>query len=526
MKDTIINGKTSLGIELGSTRIKAILVDGNNKTLATGEHSWENKFENGIWTYSLEDIWTGVQDCYQNLASDVSNQYGIELTTVGSIGISAMMHGYMPFDKEGKLLTPFRTWRNNLAEKSAEILTKELGYQIPARWSIAHLHHAVTAKESHTSDIAFLTTLEGYIHYMLTGEKVIGIGEASGMFPIDLKEKNYHKDMMDKFDSLIESYSMPWKLIDIMPKVLVAGENAGKLTKEGAKLLDTTGKLQCGIDFCPPEGDAGTGMIATNSIKKRTCNVSAGTSIFGMLVLEKDLSKVYPEIDLVTTPMGDLVAMAHCNNCTSEINVWANMFEEVLSVCGCSIDKGQLYMNIFNKSLEGDKDCDGVVTYNYVSGENITKVDEGRPMCVRTTESKMNLANFMRSQIYGSMATLKIGFDILKEENVAIDNVNAHGGIFKTKGVAESYLAAALNSQVTISESAGEGGAWGMAILANFMKSDYDDLQKYLDEVVFVGVQKRVVEPCKEEVEGFDKYIEKFKSALDVERLAVDKLRY
>ncbi len=527
VKNAIINGNTSLGIEFGSTRIKAILVDENNLPIASGSHTWENRFVNGIWTYSKEDIWTGLQDCYADLLKDVQAKYGVTITTIGSIGFSAMMHGYIVIGEDGDMLVPFRTWRNNNAEPAADILTEELNYHIPARWSIAHLYQAILNGEEHVPSIKFQTTLEGYIHWALTGEKVLGIGEASGMFPIDIETKQYNEAMIAKFEELVKDKNYPWTLKEIFPKILLAGDNAGYLTEEGAKLLDVSGNLKAGIPFCPPEGDAGTGMVATNSIKRRTGNVSAGTSIFGMVVLEKDLSKVYPELDLVTTPVGDLVAMVHCNNCTSDINAWVGMFKEFAALSGANLEGDALYGLLYNHALTGDPDCGGVMAYNYFSGEHITNVAAGRPMVVRSTESKFNLANLMRSHIYSTMATLKVGLDILlKEEGVQLDSILGHGGLFRTKGVGQGFLAAAINAPVSVMETAGEGGAWGMAVLASYLrnKEEGETLEAYLDNKVFAGMNKETMAPDPVAVEGFNKYIERYKSGLEVERCAVTAL--
>lgn len=424
IKNSIIDGKTVLGIELGSTRIKAVLIGEDNAPIASGSHDWENSYVNNIWTYSLEDIWKGVQDSYRKMASGVKQQYGVTLKTIGAIGFSAMMHGYMAFNKEGELLVPFRTWRNTITEKASEELTNLFNYHIPQRWSIAHLYQAILNVEEHVSNISFQTTLEGYIHWKLTGQKVLGVGEASGMFPIDIDTKNYNTNMIKQFNELIASKNFSWKLEDILPKVLLAGENAGVLTEEGAKLLDVTGQLKPGIPLCPPEGDAGTGMVATNSIAKRNGNVSAGTSVFAMIVLEKELSKVYKEIDLVTTPTGNLVAMVHCNNCTSDLNAWVGLFKQFAEAMGVEVDMNKLFATLYNKALEGDSDCGGLLAYNYFSGEHITNFEEGRPLFVRTPESKFNLANFMRVNLFTSLGALKTGLDILlKEEGVKLDQI-------------------------------------------------------------------------------------------------------
>ena len=474
-KQLIEEGKTSLGIELGSTRIKAVLINEKGTPLAAGSHEWENRYDNGIWTYTMEDVWEGLQDCYQDLLKDVKEQYGATVTTFGSIGFSAMMHGYLAFDKEDNLLVPFRTWRNTITEEAAGKLTKEFNYNIPQRWSISHLYQAILNKEEHVKDVAFFTTLAGYVHWKLTGKKVLGVGDASGMFPIDIKTGNFDQKMVDRFNELTAPEGFSWKLQDIFPKVLTAGENAGELTKEGAALLDTSGNLKPGIPVCPPEGDAGTGMAATNSVAVRTGNVSAGTSVFAMIVLEKDLKKVYPEIDLVTTPDGSLVAMVHANNCTSDLNAWVGIFREFAESFGIEVDMNKLFGTLYNKALEGDADCGGLLSYGYLSGEFITGVDEGRPLFVRSPESKFNLANFMRVNLFTALGAIKVGMDLLqKEENVAIDSMLGHGGLFKTKGVGQRILAAAINAPVSVMETAGEGGPWGMALLAAYMKNKAD----------------------------------------------------
>ena len=527
-KELIEAGKTAIGIEFGSTRIKAVLVDDAGKVLAQGGYGWENQYENGVWTYSLDMIWTGLQTAYSELREDVKKQYGTDLKTVGAIGFSAMMHGYMAFDKDDTLLVPFRTWRNTITEEAAAKLTKEFGFNIPQRWSIAHLYQAILNKESHVKDIAFQTTLAGYIHWMLTGEKLMGVGEASGMFPVDPATRDFDAEMVDKFNALLAKEGMPYKLRDIFPKVVVAGENAGALTKEGAAFIDESGELEAGIPVAPCEGDAGTGMVATDAVKVRTGNVSAGTSVFAMVVLEKLLSKVYEEVDLVTTPAGDLVGMIHCNNCTSDLNAWVNLFKENLEAYGVEVDMTKLFSTLYNKALEGDKNCGGLISFNYFSGEGVTKFDEGRPLFVREQNAKMNLANFMRSNLYASLATLKIGCDIMfKEEGVKVDSITGHGGLFKTKGVGQSILAAALNAPVSVMETAGEGGAWGMAVLASYMvqKQAGETLDAYLTNRVFTGMKKETIAPDAADVKGFDEYIEAYKKAIEVERAAVKAVK-
>ena len=527
-KSTVVNGKAVLGIELGSTRIKAVLVNEKNQPIALGSHEWENQLVNNIWTYSEEAIWAGIQDSYQDMLRDVKEKYGVPVKKLAAIGFSAMMHGYMPFNAEGELLVSFRTWRNTMTEKASEELTELFQYHIPQRWSIAHLYQAMLNQEPHVKDITFMTTLEGYVHWKLTGEKVLGVGEGSGMFPIDMEIKGYDKKCLAAFDELAAPYGFPWKLEEILPKVLLAGEEAGRLTEEGAKLLDTTGELEAGIPFCPPEGDAGTGMVATNSIAKRTGNVSAGTSVFSMVVLEKPLSKVYPEIDLVTTPTGNLVAMVHCNNCTSDLNAWVNLFKEFAEAMGMKVDMNQLFGTLYRKAMEGDADCGGLLAYNYFSGEHITGFEEGRPMFVRTPESKFNLANFMRVNLFTSLGALKTGMDILlKEEGVKLDKILGHGGLFKTKGVGQNLLAGAINTPVSVMETAGEGGAWGIAVLASYLvnKEEGESLEDYLNNKVFAGQEGEEVQPDERDVQGFDEFMVRYKDGLAIERAAVEHLK-
>lgn len=523
----IEEGKTALGIEFGSTRIKAVLIDEKGMPLASGSYEWENQYIKGIWTYALEEVWKGLQECYKDLAQDVKKTYDVTLSKIGSLGFSAMMHGYLAFDQEEKLLVPFRTWRNTITEEAASKLTKEFNYNIPQRWSIAHLYQAILNKEEHVKKIGFLTTLAGYVHFMLTGKKVLGVGDASGMFPIDVKTGDYDQTMIDKFDRLVKKEGFSWKLRDILPQVLSAGENAGLLTKEGAALLDVSGNLQAGIPVCPPEGDAGTGMAATNSVAKRTGNVSAGTSVFAMIVLEKELSKVYPEIDLVTTPDGALVGMVHCNNCTSDINAWVNLFDEFAESIGAKIDKNKLFSVLFNKALEGDVDCGGLISYNYFSGEPVTGFDAGAPLFVRTAENKFNLANFMRVHLYSSLAALKAGLDLLfKEEKVEVDEMFGHGGLFKTKGVGQRIAAAAMNTSVSVMETAGEGGPWGMALLAAYMqtKEENESLENFLNNKIFAGQTGSRMEPDREDAAGFEKFMERYRKGMSIEHAAVDAL--
>ena len=527
-KSIIVSGKAVLGIELGSTRIKAVLVNEKNQPIASGSHEWENQLVNNIWTYSEEAIWTGIQESYQDMVKDVKEKYGVPVKKLAAIGFSAMMHGYMPFNEAGELLVPFRTWRNTMTEKASEELTELFQYHIQQRWSIAHLYQAMLNQEPHVKDITFMTTLEGYVHWKLTGEKVLGVGEGSGMFPIDMEIKNYDPKCLAAFDKLAAPYGFPWKLEEILPKVLLAGEEAGRLTEEGAKLLDTTGELEAGIPFCPPEGDAGTGMVATNSIAKRTGNVSAGTSVFSMVVLEKPLSKVYPEIDLVTTPTGNLVAMVHCNNCTSDLNAWVNLFKEFAEAMGIQVDMNQLFGTLYHKAMEGDTDCGGLLAYNYFSGEHITGFEEGRPLFVRTPESKFNLANFMRVNLFTSLGALKTGMDILlKEEGVRLDKILGHGGLFKTKGVGQNLLAGAIDTPVSVMETAGEGGAWGIAVLASYLvnKEAGESLEDYLNHKVFAGQEGEEVQPDTRDVQGFNEFMVRYKAGLAIERAAVENLK-
>lgn len=525
-KQKIQSANTSLGIELGSTRIKGVLIDESGKCLASGGHTWESRLENGIWTYNLEDIWSGLQNCYRNLAKDVECKYGITLTTIGSIGFSAMMHGYMPFDHEGNLLTPFRTWRNTITCAAAEELTELFSFNIPQRWSISHLYQAILNGESHVKDIDFLTTLSGYIHWRMTGKKVLGIGDASGMFPIDSDSNSFDQEMLDKFDSLAAVKGFTSKLSDLLPKVLTAGMQAGALSDEGAKLLDPTGSLKAGIPICPPEGDADTGMTATNSVAVHSGNVSAGTSVFAMVVLEKHLSNVYPEIDMITTPDGSPVAMVHGNNCTNEIDAWASIFREVVQRMGVEVNMGKLYDTLYGCALEGDADCGGLLSYNYLSGEPITGFEQGRPLFVRTADSNFTLPNFMRAQLYSCVATMKLGMDILAKEKVRLDKLQGHGGLFKLPLPGQRAMAAATGVSICVMETAGEGGPWGMALLASYMKNQEsgESLEKYLSDRIFSSSQCVIVSPVREDLQGFARFMERYEAGLAVERAAVDSL--
>ncbi|MBN2469819.1 MAG: FGGY-family carbohydrate kinase [Anaerolineae bacterium] len=523
----IQNGKTALGIEFGSTRIKAILIGEDHVPLASGSHEWENQYESGIWTYSLDAIWAGLQDSYRQISQEVLQKYSIPLEVVGAIGFSAMMHGYMAFDREGNQLVPFRTWRNTITGQASEELTQLFQFNIPQRWSIAHLYQAILNNESHVKDISFLTTLAGYVHWQLTGQKVLGVGEASGMFPIDSTTNNYDEQKLQHFNEKLEAAGIPWTLQDILPGVLVAGDNAGILTENGAKLLDPTGQLKAGIPLCPPEGDAGTGMVATNSVAQRTGNVSAGTSVFAMIVLEHVLSKLYPEIDIVTTPTGKPVAMVHSNNCTSDLNAWVGLFQESASALGMEVSQSRLFETMYKMALMGDADGGGLLVYPYVSGEHITQLEEGRPMVVRTPDSRFNLANFMRAHLFSALGALKIGMDILfEQEHVKIDQVLGHGGLFKTEQVGQQFMAAALNVPVSVMQTAGEGGAWGAALLAAYMlrKAAGESLEAYLTSRVFAGEQGTTIAPNQADVEGFAAFMERYKKGLVIERTAVDAL--
>ena len=523
-KQTIEAGKAILGIEFGSTRIKAVLIDEQNKPIAQGAHEWENQLKDGLWTYSIDAVWSGLQDCYADLRNDVKRQYDCEIESLAAIGFSAMMHGYMAFDAEQQLLVPFRTWRNTNTGAAAAELSELFQYNIPLRWSISHLYQCILDNEAHVSAIKYLTTLAGYVHWQLTGEFVLGVGDASGMLPVDPQTKTYDATMVEKFDQLVAPKGFSWKLLDILPRVLVAGENAGSLTAEGAKRLDPSGHLKAGIPLCPPEGDAGTGMVATNAVKQRTGNVSAGTSSFSMIVLEKPLSKPYEKIDMVTTPDGSLVAMVHCNNCTSDLNAWVNLFREYQQLLGVPVDMNEVFSKLYNHALEGDADCGGLISYNYISGEPVTGLSEGCPLFVRSANDKFTLANFMRAHLHAAVGVLKIGNDILfKQEKVEVDRITGHGGLFKTKGVGQRILAAALNSPISVMETAGEGGAWGIALLAAYLTNGKSQsLVDYLEQVVFAGNTGVEIAPTPKDVAGFDRYIQNYMAALPAEQAAVE----
>jgi sugar (pentulose or hexulose) kinase len=528
IKHAIQKGNTILGIELGSTRIKAVLIDENHQPIASGGHAWENQYIDGVWTYSLEDVWAGLQDCFQDLCKAVSEQYNTTLQTVGALGFSGMMHGYLAFDQDDNLLVPFRTWRNTITGQAAAELMELFKFSIPQRWSIAHLYQAILNGEPHVKDIRHLTTLAGYVHWKLTDEKVMGIGEASGMFPIDSQINDYDAHMMEKFSAQIAEYQFPWQLEEILPKVLVAGEPAGALTQAGARLLDPTGTLQAGIPLCPPEGDAGTGMIATNSVAERTGNVSAGTSVFAMIVLEKALSKVYPEIDMVTTPSGKPVAMVHSNNCTSDLNAWVGLFREFSDLVGFEVSESTLFETLYQQALVGDADGGGMLAYNTVAGEHLVHLEEGRPLFVRKPDSRFTLANFMRTQLFAALGALRIGLDILfEEEQVEIDQILGHGGFFKTEVVGQKMMAAAMKVPVSVMATAGEGGAWGMALLAAYLryKTEGERLEAYLNDKVFAEEQGTTIAPDTADVEGFEAFMERYKRGLVIERAAVEVLR-
>lgn len=512
--------KCSLGIEFGSTRIKAVLIGPEHTPLAQGSHLWENRLQNGVWTYALADVWGGVQQAYAALAAQLRTKYGITLDTVGCIGISAMMHGYLAFDANEELLVPFRTWRNTMTGPAAERLTGELGFNIPQRWSVAHLYQAMLEREAHLAQLDFFTTLAGYVHWKLTGKKVLGVGDASGMFPIDSKAGTYDGAMMARFEQLAAEQGYPISLEALLPTVLTAGADAGTLTAEGAALLDPSGLLKPGVPLCPPEGDAGTGMVATNSVLPRTGNVSAGTSIFAMVVLEKPLAEVYPEIDLVTTPSGEAVAMVHCNNCTSDLNEWVGLFAQAAELCGAQISQEELFVRLFRCSLEARPDCGGLAPVNYFSGEGVTHLDAGRPLLVRQPDKGFALADLMRANIYSAFATLALGLQILKKENVAFDALLGHGGIFRTPGVAQRYLAAAANAPVTCMETAGEGGPYGMALLAAYRleHAPGESLPEYLANKVFADVRSVTLQPDKDDCAGFAQFMQNYQAALAAER--------
>ncbi|MBE9911295.1 FGGY-family carbohydrate kinase [Enterococcus mundtii] len=520
--EAIRTGQTALGIELGSTRIKAVLIDQHYEPIAAGSYDWENQLENGIWTYSLDEIWKGLQSSYQQLVDVVSEEYDTTLTTIGAIGFSAMMHGYLAFDQHDELLVPFRTWRNAITAEAEEKLSKAFHYTIPQRWSIAHLYQAILNKETHLKDLSYFTTLAGYIHWQLTGQKVLGVGDASGMFPIDRQTKGYDAQKIAIFDQLAQAEGFMQPLETLLPEIRLAGEVAGTLTEKGAKLLDLSGNLSAGIPVCPPEGDAGTGMVATNSVGLRTGNVSAGTSAFAMIVLDKELVNIHPEIDQVTTPDGSPVAMVHTNNCSSEINAWVKIFKEFSESLGVTIDTQQIYETLFLKALQGESGCGGLLSYGYHSGENITKMEQGRPLFVRQSDSKFDLANFMRMHLSSAFGAMRLGMEILKSEQVTIDRLVAHGGIFKTPKVAQTILASAMEAPVTVMETAGEGGAWGIALLAAYLRSaDGMTLEEFLAKEVFSTSEGLTIEPKEADLKGYEKFIELYEKGLPIEASAI-----
>lgn len=527
-ENVLLGSKCYLGIEFGSTRIKAVLIDEHHRVIAQGNHDWENQIVDGIWTYAMADVIKGLQDCYHKVKTSVQEQYHVVLHHMDGIGISAMMHGYLVFDEQDELLTPFRTWRNTMTQEASSILSDVFQFHIPQRWSIAHIYQAMLNQEEHVAKIRFQTTLAGYVHYRLTGKKVLGIGEASGMFPIDTDKGCFHEGMIQQFNELSKEMPYTWKLEHILPDVLHAGEDAGVLSERGAVLLDPEGDLKAGIPLCPPEGDAGTGMIATNSIKAKCGNVSAGTSIFAMVVLEKELEKAYEAIDIVTTPDGKPVAMVHCNNGTSELNTWVHMFQELLVMMNVKISTEELYHQLFAKALQGQSNGGGILACNYVSGEHITGFEEGMPFVMRRPQGTFDLANFMLTQMYSSIATLTLGMHILtKEEKITVENMFGHGGFFKTVDVGQKVMAAALHAPVSVMDTAGEGGAWGCAVLAAYRANvdAYRDILDYLNNNVFAETQIHTVQPDGRLQDGFDDYIEAYKTCLAMERCAIDAVK-
>ncbi|MFT3888027.1 MAG: FGGY-family carbohydrate kinase [Arachnia sp.] len=524
-REAVQGANTSLGIEFGSTRIKAVLIGPDQQPIATGGYEWQSKLEGGVWTYDLDAVWTGLRAAYAELAANVESATGVALERVGALGFSAMMHGYLAFDADGGLLVPFRTWQNTITSEAAAVLTPLFQHNIPQRWSVAHLYQAILGGEPHVADIDYLTTLAGYVHWRLSGERALGVGDASGMFPIDVATGGFDEGMLAQFDELVAERGFAWRLGELLPTVLPAGTPAGVLTAEGAALLDPTGRLQAGIPMAPPEGDAGTGMVATNSVARRTANVSAGTSIFAMVVLEGPLSRLHEEIDLVTTPAGDLVAMAHCNNGTIDLSAWVSLFGEVASALGAAVDTNTLFETLYRAALEGDADGGGMLAYNYLAGEHVVGMEAGRPLFVRSPESRFTLANFMRTHLFASLGALRVGMDVLlKDEGVQLDSMFAHGGLFKTKGVAQGFLAAAMDTPVSVGDLAGEGGAWGMALLAQYLRAGEGSLAEWLAAEVFAGADVVTVAPDAADVEGFNRFMERYRAGLAVERAAVDAL--
>lgn len=525
VRTDIEEGRAVLGVEFGSTRIKAVLIGDGNMPIASGGHEWASKHVDGVWTYDLDAVWNGLSSAYADLASNVAQRYGVVLRRLRALGVSGMMHGYLPFDEDGELLTNFRTWQNTITGESSRELTRLFNYNIPQRWSIAHLHHAVLGNERHASRISHLTTLAGYVHWRLSGVQVLGVGEASGMFPIELGTGSFNERMIAQFDEVLAHRDYGWQLADILPEVRLAGAEAGSLSPEGARLLDPNGALEPGTPMCPPEGDASTGMVATNSVSPRTANVSAGTSIFAMVVLENELAAVHEEIDLVTTPSGDLVGMAHCNNGTVDLNAWVSLFGEVAELFGKAVDMETLFATLYRSALDGDADGGGMLAYNYLAGEHLTGMDSGRPLFTRSSSSNFTLANFMRTHLYASLGALRVGLDVLKEEGVELDTMFAHGGLFRTPGVAQRFLAASINAPVSVGEVAAEGGSWGMALLASYMlDGGGQQLGDYLQDHVFADAKMNTVHPDPNDVAGFDQFMARYRAGLPIERAAIETL--
>jgi len=520
-------GRALLGIELGSSRIKAALVAPDGSPLASGSYGWENHLHDGIWTYALDEVWKGVAGCFASLAEEVRARYAVELRRVAAMGVSGMMHGYIALDRDGQLLVPFRTWRNNITGQACAELTRLFDFAIPQRWSIAHLYQSILEGQPHVPRVASLFTLAGYVHWRLTGERVMGVGEASGMFPIDPDSRNWDGRMAARFDELVASRGFRWKLLDLLPRVLVAGQPAGRLTAEGAKLLDPTGQLPAGIPCCPPEGDAGTGMVATNAVRPRSGNVSAGTSVFAMIVLERKLARVHEEIDIVQTPDGKLVAMAHSNNGSSDFDAWIHLLGQAARALGAESRPEELYARLTPLALEADPDAGGLLAINYVSGEHVTHFTEGRPLLARRPDSAFTIQNFVRALLFSSLCAMRTGMDILtEEEGVVIDEIRGHGGFFKVGDTGQRMMAAALDTPVSLPATAGEGGAWGMALLAAYLdRADAaQSLPDFLDERIAASIGKPVrAEP--RDVEGFDAFFERHRKGLAVEAEAVKALR-
>ncbi|MBM3136776.1 MAG: ATPase [Chloroflexi bacterium] len=528
IRNAITDGKTFLGIELGSTRIKSVLIDENHATIASGGYSWENRLENGIWTYDLEDAWTGLRASYQDLNRSIRARYDLELEKVSAIGISGMMVGYLVFDRDDRQLVPFRTWRNTITEEASHRLTDLFKFNIPQRWSIAHLYQAMLNGESHVKDIAFLTTLAGYIHWQLTGKKVVALGDASGILPINQQTCDYDARMVELFNELLPDFGISWKLRDILPQACVAGADAGVLTEAGAQLLDSSGKLQPGIPLCPPEGDGITGMVATNSVAPGTGNISAGTSIFTLIILEKMIENVHPDIEFLATPEGRPAAMVHASTCTSDLDAWVGLFREFKDLLGADVDDSRLYELLYNTGLEGDADAGGMLAYNYLAGEHLTRFEEGRPLFARHPNSRFTLANFMRSHLYAALATFRIGLDyLLTQEGVKITRVLGHGGFFKTEGVGQRIIAAVMNAPVSVMETAGEGGAWGIAVLAAYLRqrNEVESFEDFLSERVFADFSGKTVTPDPADVRGFQTFMERYRAGLPIMRAAVDNLK-